>query len=370
MIKTKRITTFQGLFSIRCFIFLLLVSCRLSAAETNAVPTVSSRMDRTNLLLFHDAKGDVVQGKTKRDWEKRRAEILKSMQEVMGPLPGKEKRCPLDVEVIEEVDCGSYVRRLINYSSEPNSRVPAYLLIPKTALQKKSKVRAVLALHPTHSQGNKTVVGLTTKENRSYAAELAERGFVVIAPAYPHLADYAPDLESLGYESGTMKAIWDNIRAIDLLESLPFVKRGGVGVIGHSLGGHNSIYTAVFDQRIKVIVSSCGFDSYLDYMNGEIKGWTSIRYMPKLLDYSLEEIPFDFHEMIAALSPRAFFVNAPIGDSNFKWQSVDKVVEAARTIYKVHGAEKKLRVVHPDCGHDFPNEVRKTAYDFLEQQLK
>ena len=32
------------------------------------------------------------------------------------------------------------------------------------------------------------------------------------------------------------------------------------GALGHSLGGHNAIFTAVFDPRLKVVVSSCGFD--------------------------------------------------------------------------------------------------------------
>jgi hypothetical protein len=118
-----------------------------------------------------------------------------------------------------------------------------------------------------------------------------------------------------------MKAIWDNIRGLDLLASLPFVKTNGFGAIGHSLGGHNSVYTAAFDERIVVIVSSCGLDSYLDYMEGNIKGWTSERYMPKLLEYPLHEIPFDFHEMIAALAPRWCFISAPLGDTNFKWRA-------------------------------------------------
>lgn len=60
------------------------------------------------------------------------------------------------------------------------------------------------------------------------------------------------------YESGTMKAIWDNIRALDVLESLSFVRQGAFATIGHSLGGHNSVYTAVFDKRLRVVVSSCG----------------------------------------------------------------------------------------------------------------
>ncbi len=333
--------------------------------------STSERLDRENLLQYRNASGKVVQGRTLSHWKARKAEILRSAQEVMGSLPGKEKRCPLDVKIEEEVDCGSYVRRLISYASEPNSRVPAYLLIPKTALEKKKKHRAILALHPTHSQiGHKVVVGFGEKENRAYASELAERGFVVLAPSYPQLANYWPDLKALGYRSGTMKAIWDNVRGMDLLDSLPYVKRGNFGAIGHSLGGHNSIYTAVFDDRIKVIVSSCGFDSYLDYMNGTIKGWTSDRYMPRLLDYSLPEIPFDFHELVGALAPRPFFVNAPIGDSNFKWQSVDKILTAARPIYALHGKLNNVEVVHPDCAHDFPEAVRLQAYEVLEKHLK
>ena len=98
--------------------------------------------------------------------------------------------------------------------------------------------------------------------------ELAERGYVVLAPAYPLMAGYQPDLDRLGYRSGTMKAIWDNIRGLDLLESLPMVKKAEFGAVGHSLGGHNAIYTAVFDQRIKVVVSSCGFVQVSDGLLG------------------------------------------------------------------------------------------------------
>jgi dienelactone hydrolase len=354
-------------------LFLLATFCASALQVSADHPTSAGRLDRTNLLQYRNSKGEAVQGKSLRHWKKRRAEILTAMQQVMGPLPGKEKRCALDIKVEEETDCGTYIRKLITYSSEPNSRVPAYLLVPKTALAGKTKHPAILACHPTDSKiGHKVVVGLGTKENRAYAQELAERGYVVIAPAYTQLANYWPDLKALGYESGTMKAIWDNMRALDLLESLPYVKRGGFGAIGHSLGGHNSIYTAVFDERIKVIVSSCGFDSYLDYMNGNIKGWTQERYMPRLADYAskLEEIPFDFYELIGALAPRPVFVNAPKQDSNFKWQSVDRIADAARPIYQLYGKPENLRIEHPDCAHDFPAEMRELAYRLFDRTLK
>src|SRR5207253_9118348 len=136
--------------------------------------------------------------------------------------------------------------------------------IPKEALAKKKKFLAVLALHPTDMEhGHRVVVESLRDYYFPYGVDLAERGFVVLAPAYPLMAQYQPDLKALGYQSGTMKAIWDNIRGLDLLDSLPSVRKGKYGAIGHSLGGHNAIYTAVFDERIKVIVSSCGFDSFL-----------------------------------------------------------------------------------------------------------
>ena len=341
-------------------------SGQCAPAERKAPP----RLDRNNLLTYLNSAGEIAPVDSIADWQKRRAAILAAMQRVMGPLPGTEKRCALDVRVEEERDCGSYLQRFITYASEPGSRVPAYLLIPKRALGGLEKLPGVLCLHPTHALGQKVVAGLGGSPNDEYGVELASRGYIILAPAYPLLANYQPDLKALGYQSGTMKAIWDNTRGLDLLASLPFVKTNGFGAIGHSLGGHNSIYTAAFDERIKVIVSSCGFDSYLDYMDGDIKGWTSERYMPKLAEYAPAEIPFDFHEIIAALAPRLCFISAPFGDTNFKWRSVDQVVKAAAPVYQLYGAPKNLRVEHPDGGHSFPPEMRQLAYRLLDENLK
>ncbi len=329
----------------------------------------AEKLSHTNLLQFIAADGAIETVRSTNDWNVRRQSILRAMQEVMGPLPGNEKRCPLDVKLEEEVDCGDYVRRFISYASEPGSRVPAYLLVPRAALNSTKQFPGVLALHQTHALGQKVVVGLGNSTNDEYGVELVRRGYVVLAPPYPQLANYQPDLKKLGYESGTMKAIWDNVRGLDLLESLPFVKRGRFGAIGHSLGGHNSIYTAVFDERIQVIVSSCGFDSYRDYKDGNITGWTSERYMPKLKSYA-PNYPFDFHEMIAALAPRAVFVNAPLGDTNFKWRSVDAVAVSAREVFNLHIARNRLLIEHPDCGHLFPRDMRTKAYTLLDQCLK
>lgn len=349
-----------------------------SQADTQAAADLP-RLPRDNLLVYRDSNGKPAPVKSVDDWLKRRAEVVRGMEAVMGKLPGEAKRCPLDMKIEEEFDGDTYVRRLITYASEPGGRVPAYLLIPKDVLAGKKKAPAVLCLHGTNKTvGHGTVVGLGTTPNRGYALELTQRGYVTLAPSYPLLANYQPDLKALGWESGTLKAVWDNMRGIDLLASLPYVDHSrGFGTVGQSLGGHNSVFTAVFDERLTAVVSSCGLDSFLDYMQGapkywdEGQAWAQPRYIPKMSQYKgrLADIPFDFHELIGALAPRPVLIVAPKMDTNFRMDSVDRIAAAAWPVFKLYGHEDWLRVEHPDGGHNFPPEMREEAYKLFDTVL-
>ena len=93
--------------------------------------------------------------------------------------------------------------------------------------------------------------------------------------------------------------------------------------------------------------------------------------MPRLRNYpSPGDVPFDFDDVLTAIAPRPVFVNAPLQDSNFQWQSVDRVVGNAAATYAALGAPEGIIVVHPDCGHDFPPDVRERAYQMLNQVLR
>lgn len=287
----------------------------------------------------------------------------------MGPLPGGERRVPLDVRVVEETDEPKAVRRKITFASEPGDRVPAWLIIPKGGPARRP---AALCLHQTVAIGKDEPVGLGGKPNLRYAEELADRGYVVIAPDYPNFGEYKVDPYALGYASASMKGIWNHMRAVDLLASLPEVDPGRIGVIGHSLGGHNSIFVALFDERIRAVVSSCGFNAFPHYYEGNIAGWSHKGYMPRLKEvYGLDlaRVPFDFPELIGALAPRAFFTNSPTRDANFAVEGVRVCIGSAGEVYRLLDAPDRLKAVYPDAEHDFPPEAREEAYRFLDGAL-
>lgn len=331
--------------------------------------------DHSDLTVWLDDAGQLQQVRTVEHWNRRRADILASMQQVMGRLPTDAELPPLEVRELETKDFENYRRVLVRYSVDVDREASAHLYIPK---QKPAggttQYPAVLALHPTSNLGKLVVAGEGPLPNRNYAVELAERGYVVLAPDYPSFGDQADYyFHTDRYVSGSMAAIVNHRRGVDLLLQRDDVDSQRIGAIGHSLGGHNAMFVGVFDDRIKAVVSSCGWDPFHFYYGGKIAGWSSDRYMPRIRElYGLDpdKMPFDFYEVAAAIAPRAFFSNSPLHDSNFVADGVKQAEPRIRAVYKLLSAEDRFVVVYPDAEHDFPDDARLHAYGFLDQMLK
>ncbi|MCA9015970.1 MAG: prolyl oligopeptidase family serine peptidase, partial [Planctomycetaceae bacterium] len=322
-------------------------------ATDRGVPHYQEHLD---LSYYLDSQGQKQPVKTWEDWNTRRKHILGNMQIVMGDVPRPQQPVPLDMKVLEETSIGTTKRLKIAYhTDDPKQRVQAYLFIPPSA-SPQHPVPAVLCLHQTNSTtGKAEPAGIKGLPNLKYALELAQRGYVTLAPDYPSFGEYPYDFKAHPeYRSGTMKAIYDNMRSIDLLQSLDYVNKDKIGCIGHSLGGHNTMFTAAFDPRIKALVSSCGFTRFHKYYGGKLKGWTSDRYMP-LIDSRYQNnpdlVPFDFTEIVASFAPRAFLACSPVSDSNFEVSGVKDVMQIAGPIYKLAGKPENLQAVYPDAQH-------------------
>src|SRR5271166_4267050 len=62
-----------------CVPMIFLVPGRLAAADSVASP---ARLPCTNLLVFHTRAGPVAPVQSKADWQRRRAEIVRGMEEI------------------------------------------------------------------------------------------------------------------------------------------------------------------------------------------------------------------------------------------------------------------------------------------------
>ena len=143
--------------------------------------------------------------------------------------------------------------------------------------------------------------------------------------------------------------------------------------MGTHSAGSNALFTAAFDRRIKAVVTSCGFTAFHHYYKGDLKGWTSDRYMPLIAskyENNPDKMPFDFHGVLAAIAPRAIYVCAPQRDANFEVKGVREVEEEVEKVYLLLKAKDRLVFDYPDEAHDFPEASRMKAYEWLKEQLR
>ncbi|QDU28296.1 Prolyl oligopeptidase family protein [Anatilimnocola aggregata] len=347
-------------------------SGRICLCWAHELPTPRAK-NHQRVMYFVDDQGTEQPVQSRADWERRRKDIIVGVEAVFGPLPDRSQLGPVKFEVVpgSRAETETHTREKLKIEVDDGDSLLAWLLVPKGL---KGIVPGIIAIHQTNGKlGKDEVVGLSGLKNLHYGRELVERGYVVIAPDYPSLGEYSYDFSKDRYLSGSMKGIWNHMRCVDLLARHENVDAKRIAAIGHSLGGHNSIFLGVFDSRVQAVVTSCGWTPMPDYEGGKISGWSGERYAPRIRsEYGAEasRLPFDFYELISALAPRGFFSCSPMRDSNFDVAGVKKAIPVVREVYELWQVPDRLQVRYPECGHDFPPDVREESYQFLDKLLQ
>jgi len=215
---------------------------------------------------------------------------------------------------------------------------------------------------------------------------LAQHGFVVLAPdefcAGERLAPGAKPYDTTAFYarhpewSAMGKMLWDHQRALDCLQTLDFVNPERLAVTGHSLGGHNAIFLAGLDERIKAAVSSCGWSPF--WADENPLRWAREKtedfiYMPRLRPFFLEgrEPPFQFSHLIGAIAPRAFLDLSGRGDECFAASDrCAEDLEQAAHVYALYGARGKLDWLLHEHGHSLPAVAWDRALHFLSAHTR
>jgi pimeloyl-ACP methyl ester carboxylesterase len=335
-----------------------------------------------DILTYTNKKGKKESIRNTKDLAQKREQVLTRIQQVTGPLPDFINRYVPKAIFLDSMVNTVFTRYSIHLESFPGEVVPALLYVPNKP-RDGTRGAAVLALHGTGAKGKYLVDSSEAGPNRATATELAYRGYIVMAPDYPGFGELAGhDFSKDRFESGMMQSVFNNMRCVDYLQSRQDVDPDKIGAIGHSLGGHTAMFLGAFDERIKIIVASCGWTQFEDYdagqkvtqqYGGKLAPWAQDLYMPLVREkFGLDpdRMPFNFDEMIAILAPRYFFSNSPVNDANFSVDGVKKGEKSARKVFEQLGVGDRLEVNYPDAGHDFPTAVRQKAYRRIDEVLK
>jgi dienelactone hydrolase len=290
---------------------------------------------------------------------------LVSLAKLIGPNP---PRCPLNPTILSDVDCGAYVRQTVEYAVEEGERVKSFVLLPKNA---SGTAPAVIAHHQHAGQfdlGKSEVVGLAGNPDQAYGAELAERGYVVMAPdalafeernwsVMEGQAEYY-ELASRLVRGQTLlgKVLHDVRVALDYLATRPEVDPSRIGFIGHSYGGRMAIWASAFDERIRAAVSNCGCVNYRNSLTRDA-GIQMAFCVPGILTLG------DLEDVLRLVAPRALLIQAAEDD---KWSRGAQVMfDHARSAFP----EGQLEIRTWPGGHRFSQSMRETAYAFLDCHL-
>ena len=309
-----------------------------------------------------------------------RAKAAAAIQKTLGSVPADCADPDLDLRFHKMEDLETHVRYTLSFLS-CGERIPAYLLIPKNAPK---PWPAVLALHETDPSGKNHVVGLSGNLSLAYGLELVLRGFVVLAPdemtAGQRVDKYGyyqtrgfyqkfPDWSALG------RMLFDHGRALDVLEQVEGVDQARIGVIGHSLGGHNALFLAAFDSRVKATVASAAYELIETDLKKE--RWSREEYFvyaPRLREYvrpgSNKRAPWEFLHLLALIAPRPVFQSFALDDGIFTRPASPLLVRGeVESIYAADGNPGGLVTMLFNRTHSFPAWVREDAYRFLEHHL-
>jgi dienelactone hydrolase len=286
-------------------------------------------------------------------WEKRaeviRKGILKGTD--LYPLPKKTALNPVfrnkrsyDGYTVENVAIeslpGVFVTGSIYRPTEINSKIPAIL-------------------SPHGHWGNPDDYGRYREDMQKRCATLAKMGALVFGYdmlGYGEMQEWgivhrAPE---------TLKTqLWNSIRALDFISSLPEVDNDRLAVTGASGGGTQTFLLAAVDDRIDVSVPAVMVSAHM------FGGCVGESGMPihKSKNHETSNV-----EIAALAAPRPMLLISDGGD----WTKNNPEVEYPyiRDVYKLYGKESLVENYHlPNDQHDYGYSKREGMYPFMAKHL-
>ena len=248
------------------------------------------------------------------------------------------------------------------------------LLVPKD-IRPGDRRPAVVCQHGFQGQPLYAVGFHTNEQAKAYnmfAARLAERGYVVFSPylCVPN-SEQRTRLVTKAWLLGGMPIGLETqkfSRAVDFLESLPFVDRNRIGFYGLSYGGYTALWFTPAEPRFKVVICSGHFNDWQ-------RKTTDLSFKPSCYLYHPDEDMYnhglmerlDHVDLAVLCAPRPFAVEAGLQDGVFKMEWVRSEFRRVKEIYRTFGKPENAQLFE----FDGPHEVHgKDTFPFLDRWLR
>lgn len=271
-------------------------------------------------------------------------------------------RHPPRYTVTGEIERKGYVVKKVLIESLPGLYVTGSLYLPNQG----GRMPAVLYLCG-HAQNQKY-------HYQAHAHKFASLGFVTLVIETIQLGEipgYHRGTHQLGmfnwYSRGYTPAgveVWNAMRAIDLLQSLPQVDSNRIGATGISGGGAMTWFTAAMDPRVKVAAPVCGTATIESHIcRHTLEGHCDCMFWINVYQWDLSDIG-------ALIAPRPLLIASAVRDWIFDIKSVRQIYEKLKALYELLGAGENIKLVETPGGHSYHEKSRREIFAWFMKHLK
>jgi cephalosporin-C deacetylase-like acetyl esterase len=283
--------------------------------------------------------------RTGNDWESHRRAIQEYVLECCGlkPLP---ERVPLVLHQSAPLDHPWCTIRRVYYQLWPGVYSSGLLFMPKQLPERPAP--AMLCPHGHWAEGN------ANPEVQKRCINFARLGYVTFSSTQNHYEDLA-----VGVSHQTLM-IWNNIRALDFLESLPEVDKARIGVAGESGGGLQTQMLTAVDSRVKaatIVGLTCDFRQIM---------------FPDSVHCTCNHFP---NVMRRTDHPEISTLGLPAAMQYLTMNDWTKTFQAASfpTIHKLYAAHQigdRVDCRYFNTGHDYDKTKREWTYWWMERWVR
>ena len=298
------------------------------------------------------------------EWSKKRDEIRENI--ILHSGLKRYPNLPLNMKETGSLDMEGYTIRNIYFQTLPGVYATANLYVPDG----KGPFPAVVSMHGHWREGK------LAESVQSLGHTMAKNGYVsLVIDAFGsgerttthgdfeyHGANLGASLMNIG-ESLLGVQVADNMRAVDLLTSLPYVDAGNIGATGASGGGNQTMWFGALDERIKAtmpIVSVGTFESAVMGSN------CVCELLPGGLTFT------ESAGVLALYAPRALKMCNHSQDSNPTFYPVEmlRTYHNVKPIFELHGVADHVDNEVFDLTHGYWKEDREAMLGWFDLHLK